>query len=428
MPGYYPVAEIIPLPTVVKTQDFMICSFSMRKIGIYVHIPFCLRRCAYCDFVTYAGCSELIPEYIKCVGDEIESYAGNAANFTIRSIYFGGGTPSLLSSGQVRQIMQKIQEVFPLNDRIEVTLEANPGTEIGRNIRGYLDAGINRISLGAQSTSNAELRVLGRIHTHEETCRTVQQLRDAGCWNINLDLIYGVPGQTVRSWSRGLQSMHELTPEHFSLYCLTLEPAVWLGRQVKAGRISLPTDEETAEMYALAMKYLGRQGYEQYEISNWAKRNADIDFRSTHNLQYWRAGEYIGIGAGAHGYHDGYRYENVRRIQTYIERLRDRKRSNQPARLSRTIISIWEAMQEYMMLGLRLTGEGVNQADFKERFGIDMFDSFSRQIQKLTRMGIVEISSNGDRVRLTKAGRQIGNVAFREFVGISEKHRTDLNK
>lgn len=406
----------------------MICSFLMRNIGLYVHVPFCLRRCAYCDFVTYAGCSELIPEYVRCVGAEIESYAGSESNFAIQSIYFGGGTPSLLSSRQVRYIMQKVQEVFPSSDHMEVTLEANPGTEIGRNIWDYLDAGINRISLGAQSTSNAELRMLGRIHTHEETCLTVQQLRDAGCWNLNLDLMYGIPGQTVRSWSQNLRSMHELAPEHVSLYCLTLEPTVWLGRQVKAGRISLPPDEETAEMYALAMKHLDRQGYEQYEISNWARRNTNVDFRSRHNLQYWRAGEYIGIGAGAHGYHDGFRYENVRRIQTYIKRVRDRKRLYQPARTSRTNISKWEAMQEYMMLGLRLTGEGVNQAAFRERFGVDPFVGFSRQIQKLIKMGIIEMSSSGDRVRLTQAGRQIGNVAFREFVGISEKHAMDLNR
>jgi oxygen-independent coproporphyrinogen-3 oxidase len=391
--------------------------------SLYFHIPFCRHRCAYCDFNTYAGRGALIPAYVEALCREIRVVAACAPKrLPVHTIFFGGGTPSLLTPKQFEKILQIVHASFDLRPSdpsatLETSLEANPGTVTLDSLREMHHIGFNRVSLGVQSVHPNELRQLERIHDFFEVIQSVKWARRAGFDNLNLDLIYGLPEQTLSRWQESLCRAVDLGPEHLSLYALTVEHGTPFGRWAARGLLPLPDPDLAADMYEWAGEYLEGREYEQYEISNWSKQGCQC----RHNLQYWRNQPYLGFGAGAHGCANGLRISNTLRIKTYIDRLHpdyltpDTPFPLSPATVNQTRLTPRVEMQETMMLGLRLTQEGVSAAVFQERFGQEMQSVFAKEIGELERLGLLEWV--GDALRLTRRARLVGNQVFLRFVG-----------
>lgn len=408
----------------------------MQPYSLYLHIPFCKHRCAYCDFNTYAGQDDSIPAYVDALIREIEYIGIRAAKSPMgersdsaveaHTVFFGGGTPSLLSGPQFAAVMDALRAAFTLTADAEVSIEANPGTISPEKLDAIRAAGINRISFGVQSANTEELRMLERIHDFFTVIEAVHTARQAGFDNLNLDLIYGLPEQTLQSWQTTVQRIVELHPEHISAYALTLEHGTPFGRWSARGLLPLPDPDLAAEMYEWADDYLEANGYVQYEISNWAidrgLRTVDSEIPSyacRHNLQYWRSLPYLAFGAGAHGYANGYRYSNALRIKTYIDRIADSRFPTLPFPLTPATVNHHrqtedDDMGEFMMTGLRLTKAGVAEPDFRSRFGCGLTEAYGREIEDLTRKGLLEWA--GDRLRLTKRGRLLGNQVFMQFI------------
>jgi oxygen-independent coproporphyrinogen-3 oxidase len=402
--------------------------------ALYFHIPFCTHRCAYCDFNTYAGQERLIPAYVEAICREVElvgngfrSWQGEGEREEgVQTIFFGGGTPSLLSPAQFEQILKTVRDLFNLSDLsdLETSLEANPGTVTLDSLGGLRRAGFNRISFGVQSFHPNELRQLERIHDPFDVFNAVRWARQAGFENLNLDLIYGLPEQTLASWQANVRQAVELAPEHLSLYALTIEQGTLYGRWAGHGLLPLPDPDLEADMYEWVSEYLEGQGYEQYEISNWSKPG----FQCRHNLQYWRNLPYLGFGAGAHGCANARRVSDVLHIKTYLERLVPGISQPalafplSPATVSQIPVTLFVEMQETMMLGLRLTQEGVSAEAFHQRFGQDLMTVFGKEINELIGLGLLEQVPSptgrwaGVRLRITRRGRLIGNQVFMRFV------------
>ncbi|MBI3162268.1 MAG: radical SAM family heme chaperone HemW [Chloroflexi bacterium] len=415
-------------------------------ISIYLHIPFCKHRCAYCDFNTYAGQEDSIPAYVNAlireiefVGESASQRVGDSANQRfgesgIHSIFFGGGTPSLLSAGQFDSILKALRRSFIFTADIEISIEANPGTISPEKLDGIRKAGVNRISFGVQSANTEELRMLEREHNFFDVIEAVASARKAGFDNLNLDLIYGLPEQTLDSWKTTLQRIVDLHPEHISAYALTLEHGTPFGRWSTKGLLPLPDPDLAAEMYEYAEEFLENHGYVHYEISNWAKNKIELgrmknekihpSFACQHNLQYWHSLPYLAFGAGAHGYANGYRYSNALRIKTYIERLTTDHRSLitefplTPATVNHHKQSSKDDISDYMINNLRLVQAGVAESDFRLRFGRGLLDVHPKEIGELIRDGLLEkkTSENSEVFRLTKRGRLLGNQVFMRFV------------
>ena len=383
--------------------------------ALYIHIPFCRHRCAYCDFNTYAGQEAALPAYVEAVCKEIAFLGQNAPErLVLGSVFFGGGTPSLLQVDQFEAILRAVREAFDL-EAPEITVEANPGTVTRDGLRDLRALGINRISFGVQSIHPEELRLLERQHDTFDVIDAVRWSRWAGFDNLSLDLIYGLPSQSLLDWSASVRLASDLHPEHLSLYCLTLEHSTPFGRWAAHGLLPLPDPDLAAEMYEWAGTALAGAGYEHYEISNWAQP----DRQCRHNLQYWRALPYLGVGAGSHGYAAGYRYSNALRIRTYIDRLSGGASWElpfpfSPANVDRHHQSAQDEMGEFMMTGLRLTVEGVSDGAFKARYGSTLEQVYSREIEELLQLRLLEWQ--GDRLRLTPRGRLVGNQVFMRFV------------
>jgi oxygen-independent coproporphyrinogen-3 oxidase len=410
-----------------------------QPYSLYLHIPFCRHRCAYCDFNTYAGQEDSIPAYVRALCREIEFTGKTAAQkLTLHTIFFGGGTPSLLTPRQFEAVLKTISDYFDLSD-LETTIEANPGTVSLSDLRDLRSLGINRISFGVQSANPSELRMLERAHSYFDVINVVTWARQAGFDNMSLDLIYGLPLQTLDDWSATVNLILGLAPEHLSLYALTLEHGTPFGRWSARGLMPLPDPDLAADMYEWAGETLETAGYVQYEISNWGKndrRPQTVDgLLSTvhrppsracaHNLQYWRGLPYLAVGAGAHGYVNGYRYSNVLRIKTYIDRLDNQpcegSKSSQglpfpltPATVNHHRQTLQDDMGEFMMTGLRLTREGVSAGTFRERYDRELDTVFGEEIEDLIRLGLLEWQA--DRLRLTRRGRLLGNQVFMRFV------------
>jgi oxygen-independent coproporphyrinogen-3 oxidase len=414
----------------------------MIPYSLYLHVPFCKHRCAYCDFNTYAGQDDSIPAYVDALIREI-NYVGSCLPTpesqlpipdslpAAHTIFFGGGTPSLLSGPQFAAVMDALRAAFPLTADAEVSIEANPGTISPEKLDAIRAAGINRISFGVQSANTEELRMLERIHDFFTVIEAVHTARQAGFDNLNLDLIYGLPEQTLQSWQTTVQRVVDLHPEHISAYALTLEHGTPFGRWSARGLLPLPDPDLAAEMYEWADEYLEANGYVQYEISNWAVdrglRTVDREIPShacRHNLQYWRLLPYLAFGAGAHGYAAGYRYSNALRIKTYIDRITDSQRHDSrfptlpfpltPATVNHHRQTADDDMGEFMMTGLRLTRAGIAELDFRSRFGLGLIEAYGRETEDLVRKGLLEWA--GDRLRLTKRGRLLGNQVFMQFI------------
>jgi oxygen-independent coproporphyrinogen-3 oxidase len=339
----------------------------------------------------------------------------------VHTIFFGGGTPSLLSASDIERILDTLERSFALSDGLEVTLEANPGTLSLAFLQELRRLGVNRISLGMQSASPQELRLLERQHDTTEVIQAVAWARRAGFDNINLDLIFGLPYQSLQAWQRTLSFALNLNPEHFSLYALTLEHGTPMHHWTTRGLLSEPDPDLAAEMYEWASETLAGAGYEQYEISNWARQRAGGDTGACrHNLQYWRNLPYLGIGAGAHGYAGGVRTANVLGPAAYIQRCLEgsvQPFPRTPATVTANTIDRAAEMGETMMMGLRLVREGVADEGFQARFGLSLTQAFGEQIERLVHQRLLEWSgAKGRSLRLTSPGRLLGNQVFMEFI------------
>ncbi len=397
----------------------------MLPYSIYLHIPFCVHRCAYCDFNTYANLDKLIPGYIDAIRREAAYLSALAGErLPVHTIFLGGGTPSLLPLAAVEYILQALAEDFNLLPGIEISLEANPGTVSLDVLRGLRALGVNRLSLGMQSADTTELRLLGRVHDLPDVIRAVRWARQAGFENLSLDLIYGLPGQAVATWLKTLDTSLALNPDHLSLYALTLEQGTPMQRWVGRGLLDAPDADLAADMYECASDRLGAAGMAQYEISNWARLDGfGQPLACLHNLQYWRNQPYLGLGAGAHGYAGGVRTANVLAPADYIQRLAvmDEKPPaafpRTPATISEILIDRQAEMGETMMMGLRLVRDGVAAADFEERFGLSLQSAYGLVIERLVNQGLLEwIDALQPRLRLTQRGRLLGNRVFMEFI------------
>jgi oxygen-independent coproporphyrinogen III oxidase len=392
-------------------------------LALYLHIPFCAVRCHYCDFNTYAGLDGLFERYATALSREIQIAGAARGRPTARTIFIGGGTPTVLSSDLLARILAACRDAFDIAPDAEITSEANPGTVDQERFSGLQAMGVNRLSMGVQSFDDEELRWLGRIHGAAEAETAFSAARAAGFTNINLDFIFGLPDQRPDTWARTLRHAVELGPEHLSLYSLIVEHGTPLADQVRRGLISEPDDDLAADMYSAASESLAASGYAQYEISNWAKdgrrQTEDRQFPSVfrppssvcqHNLVYWRREPYLGFGAGAHSFEPERRWWHVRPVPEYIRRVESEV---SPEAGSETI-DRRTAMGEAMMLGLRLTEEGMPTARFAAQFGETLEGVFGHQIARLANRGLLERLP--DRVRLTAEGRLLGNQVFAEFL------------
>lgn len=399
---------------VLSILSTMVCSVMMAETGIYVHIPFCKHHCGYCDFVTYAGREEQIPAYIQRLQREILRAGEKLDDLTIATIFFGGGTPSFLAADDLKTILTAIKAGFQLTSDCEISLEANPGTIDQSKLEELREAGFNRISIGAQSAMEAELRLMERIHSVEEIEESVRAARATGFENINLDFIYGIPGQTGADWMHSLDYALAAEPEHLSLYGLTIEPGTPFYKKVMSG-IMPPVDENLeADFYHAACEILETEGFIHYEISNWAR---GVSQECRHNLRYWRNDSYLGFGAGAHGYFNGIRYQNSRSITRYLYKMDGLNvESSNPFHMStlQHKVTQREAMQDHMILGLRLLREGVKKADFEKRFGLSVDTVYGKEITRLVERGL--ITDDGTRIRLTKKAWLISNQVFIQFI------------
>lgn len=339
----------------------------------------------------------------------------------VHTVYLGGGTPSLLPAASIARVLERIQADFSVAPNAEISMEANPGTLTEAGLSEIHACGVNRLSLGMQAAQERLLEVLGRIHGVGEIDQAVAAARQAGFEALNLDLIYGIPTQTMADWEESLQRALAYRPEHLSLYALTLEGGVPLADKMRRGELPPLDDDLAAEMYEMAEDILAGAGYEHYEISNWAKIEREKVHRCRHNLQYWENGNYLGIGAGAHGSVDGVRIANTSAIQEYIERLAADMPNRfpvSPASVDVQQLTMDEVMNETMMLGLRLTETGVSVREFEARYGLAYDDVYPRQIEDLIAKGLLERTVYGEdgHLRLTKRGRLLGNQVFMAFV------------
>ncbi len=394
----------------------------MEPHSLYLHIPFCRKRCGYCDFNTFAGLEGLIPAYVQALTAEIEGLGRlSEHSLPVHTVFFGGGTPSLLTGEQVKTILAAARAAFRVTLDAEISLEANPGTLTPESLKDLREAGVNRLSLGVQSMHPAELSLLERLHGVPEVIEAVAWAREAGFDNLNLDLIYGLPGQSLERWRETLAFALRLSPEHLSLYALTIEDGTPLKRLAVKGLVEAIDDDYVAEMYELAMDALAEAGYRQYEISNWARADAEGRLLACrHNMQYWYNQPYLGLGAGAHGYSSGRRTADVRGVGQYIQAVRGPWQvfPESPANESVTLIDRRDELGETMMVGLRLTEEGVSAMRFEQRFGQPLEAVYAEPITRLSQMGLLEWAGEGASrcLRLTRKGRLLGNQVFAAFL------------
>ena len=379
------------------------------QAGIYIHIPFCAHICPYCDFNTYSGQEALIPRYLDAVCRDIAAQTPVLEGRAVESVFFGGGTPSLLTPEQVRMVIDECRAGANVSTDAEITLEANPNSVDGAYFAGLREAGVSRLSLGVQTTDRRGLRVLGRQHEAADARAAFLAARAGGFDNVSLDLIFGWPGQTLDTWRRDLEIVLSWDggPEHLSLYGLIVEPGTPMADAVARGIMTVVDDDAAADQYEAAIETLANAGFVHYEVANWARSE---QLTSRHNALYWRSGDYLGIGAGAHGTVAGRRAMNHLLPRTYIEAIErgELPFSNVEELAPRT------RMGEAMMLGLRLLREGVSDEAFRLRFDVGLDGTFGETIAELSQLGMLERLH--DRVVLTHRGLMLANDVCARFV------------
>ena len=392
-------------------------------IALYVHIPFCLSKCNYCDFNTYEGITPLIPDFVEALSNEIRLWGAHLDRPEVSSVFFGGGTPSYLPSRDVCGLLGTIRDATSVIDDAEITLEANPDDVSDEKAKAWLDAGFNRISIGVQSFDDGLLASLSRRHTANAACEAVETARRVGFSNISIDLMFGLPNQTLEQWSNTVKRAVELEIQHLSIYGLQIEPGTPLHRDVRVGTMPRPDDDLAAEMYETVMDSLSNAGYEHYEISNWAQPGR----RSLHNLAYWQNRPYLGVGPGAHSSLYNRRFANMKSPRRYIATLGNTVQNDlhSSGAISEGFMAVdfteqtseAMAMSETMMLALRLA-EGISKSEFRNRFKSSIYSFYEKEINLLVKAGLIE--DNDDRIFLTQRGRLLGNNVFEQFVLIGE--------
>lgn len=376
-----------------------------KTIGLYIHIPFCRQKCLYCDFPSWAGKEGQMQGYVDALTKEIRNRGKEYTDRQVVSVFFGGGTPTTLSVPMLEKLMQAVFANWDIAEDAEITTEANPGTLDGEMADALRKMGFNRLSMGVQAWQNRLLKDLGRIHTMEAFQENYKAVREAGFENVNTDLMFALPNQTMADWQETVRNIVGLHPEHISAYSLILEEGTPFFDRYEKGELEPAAEELDREMYHWAVDYLAKMGYGQYEISNFAKKGR----QSRHNRIYWQAEEYLGMGLGAHSYMDGERFHNRYDLQEYI----DAEGEVSLLKEDVEVITEEDALAEFMFLGLRLT-EGVSFARFRERFGQEMKNIYGRQIEELVRDGLLNEDEIG--VRLTARGVDISNVVFEKFL------------
>ena len=385
-----------------------------KELGIYIHIPFCKKKCYYCDFVSYPDKLDLEERYIEAVIRELESY--DLSKYNITTLYIGGGTPSYISSKLIAKLLNNIKEKLVLNETkwedIEITIEVNPGTVNSEKLEEYKKSGVNRLSIGLQTTNDKMLEKIGRIHKYEDFLETYNLARKLGFKNINVDLIIGLPEEGINDIKEDLQKIINLNPDHISVYSLIVEEGTKIEKLLNEKKITLPDDEKERQMYWYVKNTLELIGYTHYEISNFAKENME----SKHNMNCWDQKEYIGLGLAAYSYLDNIRYGNTSNLERYIENkdfTDEKELESNKIRIVDEVQSLDDRKKEYMMLGLRKI-KGVKISKFKEKFGENPIYIFRNELEKLVKENLLIV--DGDNIFLSNKGLDLANLVFEEFV------------
>lgn len=371
-----------------------------QEISLYIHIPFCVRKCLYCDFPSFSGMDGMFEDYVRRLCREMGEAAPSFQGIGVKSVFFGGGTPSILPPALMGRIMDKIMSAYDVNSDAEISMEANPGTLDAAKLREYKSMYFNRLSMGLQAWQDRLLERLGRIHSVGEFEDNFLQARDAGFKNINVDLMFSLPGQTMDDWQETLEKVIRLDPEHISAYSLIIEEGTPFFDMYEKGQIT-ETDENTdRRMYYLAKEMLSDKGFRQYEISNFAKEG----FECRHNITYWRTEEYRGFGLGAHSYVDGTRFHNSADMKEYMAG---------GGRLDMEKLTPEEMQEEFMFMGLRMN-EGISREEFLKRFKTDITSVYGQEISELISEGL--LTENKGRISLTDRGIDVSNQVFEKFI------------
>ena len=385
------------------------------ELGIYIHIPFCIKKCDYCDFISYTNCYDLQERYVKKLIEEIEENRDLLKNNFISTIYIGGGTPSSIKPEFIKKILDKIYEICEISqisEKIETTIEVNPGTTTRNNLQLYKNCGINRLSIGLQSTNDTILETIGRIHNYKQFLYTYKWAKEAGFKNINVDLMLGLPGQDIETLKESLENIVNLQPmpNHISVYSLIVEEGTKIEQNINLGKLKLPDDEEERKQYHYTKNYLELNGYKHYEISNFAKPG----FESKHNMNCWKQKQYVGFGVAAHSYVNGIRYANTTDLKEYINIKENPKEKNfKEIKTVEEKQNKFDMEKEFMMLGLRKL-EGISISKFEEKFGENPIYLFRNELQKLVEENLLEVDL--DDIRLTNKGLDFANLVWEEFV------------
>lgn len=406
-----------------------------KTLSLYIHIPFCKKKCLYCDFLSAPACAQEREDYVKALLREISVMAKLCEEYRIISVFFGGGTPSLVSGTQMKRIMAAIRKGYDLCEDAEITVECNPATADLQKLSVYRECGINRLSIGLQSANDNELKELGRIHTYNQFLDTFTAARKAGFTNINVDIMSALPGQTYESYIHTLASVISLHPEHISAYSLIIEEGtpfferysdgieneVVQGMECAPMYPQLPDEDTERRMYHDTAKVLQKEGYLRYEISNYAKKG----YECRHNMTYWTGIEYLGLGLGASSYFNGYRYKNITDLNEYIQKCRGELSvqnilsganggmPDSPLTDEVITLTVNDKIEEYMFLGLRLK-KGVSIRLFQQQFKVPMDEVYGKVIEKLKQEGL--LLQQGDRLRLSKKGTDLANYAMSHFI------------
>ncbi|SCH37108.1 Oxygen-independent coproporphyrinogen-III oxidase [uncultured Clostridium sp.] len=372
--------------------------------GLYIHIPFCVKKCNYCDFNSFKLDKNLKSTYLEDLRKEMELYK-NEVSEEITSIFLGGGTPSILNGGEIKYIFKSIKENFKVSDNAEITIECNPGTLTVDKLRAMRECGINRLSIGLQATQNNHLKYIGRIHSYDEFEKNYKEALKEGFKNINVDLMYCLPNQTFEEWKESLEKITHLNPTHISAYSLILEEGTELYNMHQRKEFKLMDEDTDIDMYEYTINYLNSKGYKQYEISNYAKEG----FECEHNILYWKCEHYIGLGPGASGYIKNIRYRNVCDLNEYHKMI---EKNEKPIE-SKEILSKQDSIEEKIFMGLRMN-DGIKFNDFKNKFNIDFLEVYKSQLRDLSEKGLISITEES--MKLTQRGREISNSIFIEFM------------
>lgn len=373
----------------------------MKEIGMYIHIPFCIQKCFYCDFCSFGNMQQLIPQYIDALTEEMESWKEKLREYNVKSIFIGGGTPSIIPINEMDKILRTIYSNFNIKENIEFSIESNPGTLEKEKIEYYLKNNINRLSMGLQAWQDSLLKKLGRIHNQEVFLKNFLLAREMGFKNINIDLMFGLPNQNLGQWKETLFNIVKLKPEHISAYSLKIEENTVFEKLYKKGELNLPSEEEDRAMYHFGIEYLKGHGYKHYEISNFAIKDKEC----MHNKIYWKNKEYIGFGLGAHSCLGKERFSNTKDLNSYINKNNKRDTSY----IIEEKILKKDEISETMFLGLRMM-DGVEIKKFTKRFGLSPLKLYANEITKLQEEGLIQVDQRA--IKLTKKGIDLSNQVF----------------